>query len=316
MGQARWLCSAPEGAPGVPGVPRARPCRQLPACSKQTAKDLQLVGLPSARLSPKGRGLRIDHIPGCRRPARRALVLHRRSTANARQGARRSRRITRPRSSNCATSLTAPARGPLRRPIDRAPRWSSRLPLFLFPVSCRWTLGRVLHRPERMAQRCAARREPSAFYAWGEGAVRATRAWLRSHSTRGWASRSRMRRGARCAPSGGSSRAVTGQSRPPALAHLQVCELRRRQCQRAWAPVLRAWANVTARQHRGPAARQFSFFTFHAISYVRRRRVQAQRRRANGVCPAFALYILLFSAVDLRGPIIRWRDIASQLTGA
>ncbi len=53
-----------------------------------------------------------------------------------------------------------------------------------------------------------------------------------------------------------------------------------------------------------------SFFTFHAISYVvdvYKRNAQAERN-----IPRFALYILLFPQL-IAGPIIRWRDIASQL---
>ena len=54
-----------------------------------------------------------------------------------------------------------------------------------------------------------------------------------------------------------------------------------------------------------------SFFTFHAISYVvdvYKRNAHAERRLSD-----FALYILLFPQL-IAGPIIRWRDIASQLT--
>ena len=54
-----------------------------------------------------------------------------------------------------------------------------------------------------------------------------------------------------------------------------------------------------------------SFFTFHSISYVvdvYKRNAHAERR-----LPDFALYILLFPQL-IAGPIIRWRDIASQLT--
>jgi alginate O-acetyltransferase complex protein AlgI len=54
-----------------------------------------------------------------------------------------------------------------------------------------------------------------------------------------------------------------------------------------------------------------SFFTFHAISYVvdvYKRNAHAERR-----LPDFALYILLFPQL-IAGPIIRWRDIAAQLT--
>ena len=54
-----------------------------------------------------------------------------------------------------------------------------------------------------------------------------------------------------------------------------------------------------------------SFFTFHAISYVvdvYKRNAHAERRLAD-----FALYILLFPQL-IAGPIIRWRDIAAQLT--
>ncbi len=53
-----------------------------------------------------------------------------------------------------------------------------------------------------------------------------------------------------------------------------------------------------------------SFFTFHAISYVvdvYKNNAKAERR-----LPDFALYILLFPQL-IAGPIIRWRDIASQL---
>jgi alginate O-acetyltransferase complex protein AlgI len=53
-----------------------------------------------------------------------------------------------------------------------------------------------------------------------------------------------------------------------------------------------------------------SFFTFHAISYVvdvYKRNADAQRN-----VPTFALYILLFPQL-IAGPIIRWRDIATQL---
>ena len=53
-----------------------------------------------------------------------------------------------------------------------------------------------------------------------------------------------------------------------------------------------------------------SFFTFHAISYV----VDVYKRNAEAEhnIPRFALYILLFPQL-IAGPIIRWRDIASQL---
>jgi alginate O-acetyltransferase complex protein AlgI len=54
-----------------------------------------------------------------------------------------------------------------------------------------------------------------------------------------------------------------------------------------------------------------SFFTFHAISYVvdvYKRNAQAERN-----VPRFALYILLFPQL-IAGPIIRWRDIAAQLS--
>jgi alginate O-acetyltransferase complex protein AlgI len=53
-----------------------------------------------------------------------------------------------------------------------------------------------------------------------------------------------------------------------------------------------------------------SFFTFHAISYV----VDVYKRNADAQrsVPTFALYILLFPQL-IAGPIIRWRDIASQL---
>ena len=53
-----------------------------------------------------------------------------------------------------------------------------------------------------------------------------------------------------------------------------------------------------------------SFFTFHAISYVvdvYKGNAHAERNLAR-----FALYILLFPQL-IAGPIIRWRDIASQL---
>ncbi len=55
-----------------------------------------------------------------------------------------------------------------------------------------------------------------------------------------------------------------------------------------------------------------SFFTFHAISYVvdvYKRNAAPERRLGT-----FALYILLFPQL-IAGPIIRWRDIATQLTG-
>jgi len=54
-----------------------------------------------------------------------------------------------------------------------------------------------------------------------------------------------------------------------------------------------------------------SFFTFHAISYV----VDVYKRNAQAEqnVPRFALYILLFPQL-IAGPIIRWRDIAAQLT--
>jgi len=54
-----------------------------------------------------------------------------------------------------------------------------------------------------------------------------------------------------------------------------------------------------------------SFFTFHAISYV----VDVYKRNAapQRNLPTFALYILLFPQL-IAGPIIRWRDIATQLT--
>ncbi len=54
-----------------------------------------------------------------------------------------------------------------------------------------------------------------------------------------------------------------------------------------------------------------SFFTFHAISYVvdvYKRNAHAERR-----ITSFALYILLFPQL-IAGPIIRWRDIAGQLS--
>ncbi|HEY5308029.1 MAG TPA: MBOAT family O-acyltransferase, partial [Casimicrobiaceae bacterium] len=53
-----------------------------------------------------------------------------------------------------------------------------------------------------------------------------------------------------------------------------------------------------------------SFFTFHAISYV----VDVYKRNAQAEqnMPRFALYILLFPQL-IAGPIIRWRDIATQL---
>ncbi len=54
-----------------------------------------------------------------------------------------------------------------------------------------------------------------------------------------------------------------------------------------------------------------SFFTFHSISYVvdvYRRNATAQRRVDN-----FGLYILLFPQL-IAGPIIRYKDIATQLT--
>jgi len=53
-----------------------------------------------------------------------------------------------------------------------------------------------------------------------------------------------------------------------------------------------------------------SFFTFHAISYVvdvHKRNAEPQRRILD-----FALYILAFPQL-IAGPIIRWRDIASQI---
>jgi len=55
-----------------------------------------------------------------------------------------------------------------------------------------------------------------------------------------------------------------------------------------------------------------SFFTFHAISYV----VDVYKRNAapQRSLPTFALYILLFPQL-IAGPIIRWRDIATQLSG-
>jgi alginate O-acetyltransferase complex protein AlgI len=75
----------------------------------------------------------------------------------------------------------------------------------------------------------------------------------------------------------------------------------------AIAPVLGigppAWAAI-------PLPLGISFFTFHAISYVvdvYKRNADAQRH-----VPTFALYILLFPQL-IAGPIIRWRDIASQL---
>ncbi len=54
-----------------------------------------------------------------------------------------------------------------------------------------------------------------------------------------------------------------------------------------------------------------SFFTFHAISYV----VDVYKRnaRAERSLPNFALYILLFPQL-IAGPIIRWKDIASQMS--
>jgi alginate O-acetyltransferase complex protein AlgI len=64
-----------------------------------------------------------------------------------------------------------------------------------------------------------------------------------------------------------------------------------------------AWAAI-------PLPLGISFFTFHAISYVvdvYKRNAHAQRN-----LPTFALYILLFPQL-IAGPIIRWRDIATQL---
>lgn len=55
-----------------------------------------------------------------------------------------------------------------------------------------------------------------------------------------------------------------------------------------------------------------SFFTFHAISYVVD--VYAKKAQAERRLPDFALYIMLFPQL-VAGPIIRWRDIASQLRG-
>jgi hypothetical protein len=54
-----------------------------------------------------------------------------------------------------------------------------------------------------------------------------------------------------------------------------------------------------------------SFFTFHAISYV----VDVYKRNAEAEprLPVFALYIMLFPQL-IAGPIIRWRDIAAQLS--
>jgi alginate O-acetyltransferase complex protein AlgI len=54
-----------------------------------------------------------------------------------------------------------------------------------------------------------------------------------------------------------------------------------------------------------------SFFTFHAISYV----VDVYRRNASAEprLSVFALYIMLFPQL-IAGPIIRWKDIAGQLT--
>ena len=53
-----------------------------------------------------------------------------------------------------------------------------------------------------------------------------------------------------------------------------------------------------------------SFFTFHAISYV----VDVYKKKAlpERRLPDFALYIMLFPQL-IAGPIIRWRDIATQL---
>ena len=64
-----------------------------------------------------------------------------------------------------------------------------------------------------------------------------------------------------------------------------------------------AWASI-------PLPLGISFFTFHAISYV----VDVYKRNADAQrsLPTFALYILLFPQL-IAGPIIRFRDIASQL---
>ena len=64
-----------------------------------------------------------------------------------------------------------------------------------------------------------------------------------------------------------------------------------------------AWAAI-------PLPLGISFFTFHAISYV----VDVYKRNADAQrsVPTFALYILLFPQL-IAGPIIRWRDIATQL---
>ncbi|MEP7329734.1 MAG: MBOAT family protein, partial [Betaproteobacteria bacterium] len=75
----------------------------------------------------------------------------------------------------------------------------------------------------------------------------------------------------------------------------------------ALAPVL---ALITATMPAISLPLGISFFTFHAISYVidvYKRNAQAEQR-----LPDFALYILLFPQL-IAGPIIRWRDIATQL---
>jgi alginate O-acetyltransferase complex protein AlgI len=74
------------------------------------------------------------------------------------------------------------------------------------------------------------------------------------------------------------------------------------------APVFPVWPLAVAAI---PLPLGISFFTFHAISYV----VDVYKRNANAEhnMPRFALYILLFPQL-IAGPIIRWRDIAAQLT--
>ena len=95
---------------------------------------------------------------------------------------------------------------------------------------------------------------------------------------------------------------------PGAPRRVQVHELRRRQPQRIPRAALDGAPIAVAAI---PLPLGISFFTFHSISYVvdmYRRNAAAQHRVDN-----FGLYILLFPQL-IAGPIIRYKDIAAQLT--
>ena len=79
----------------------------------------------------------------------------------------------------------------------------------------------------------------------------------------------------------------------------------------AWRRCWRRFFRLAARRCRHSAAARH--FVLHLPrDLVRRRRVQAQRRRRTQHPVDFALYILLFPQL-IAGPIVRWRDIAAQL---